>query len=126
MSGAKEHILTCINCPMGCTITVKAKGSKVLSVDGNECKAGEKYAILEMEHPMRILTSTVKVKNGILSRIPVRSSAELPKGNIRECVRLLNDLEVNAPIDIHSPVLKDLLGTGVDIITTRSMERDGE
>lgn len=121
MTGPEEKVFTCINCPMGCTIRVGLENDEIVSIEGNECKAGEKYVKAELENPTRVLTTTVKVKNGVLSRVPVRSSDEIPKEDILSCVRYLDDVEVEAPIEIHSPVVEDILGTEVDIITTRSL-----
>ena len=35
--------LTCICCPIGCTIEAELEGNHVLSVRGNSCPRGEKY-----------------------------------------------------------------------------------
>lgn len=123
MSEREERVFTCINCPMGCTIKVKIEDDEIASISGSDCKAGEKYVKAELENPTRVLTSTVKVKNGVLPRVPVKSNEELPKGDILKCVRRLDDVEVEAPVDIHTTVVEDILGTGADIVTTRSLER---
>ena len=39
-----EQAITCINCPMGCRMTVTLEGGKVTAVSGNTCKRVEKYA----------------------------------------------------------------------------------
>ena len=36
--------LTCIVCPMGCPLEVTLEGGNILSVTGNTCPRGEKYA----------------------------------------------------------------------------------
>lgn len=123
MTSSEERVFTCINCPMGCTIRVELENNEISSIEGSDCKAGEKYVQAELENPTRVLTTTVKVKNGILPRVPVRSSDELPKEDIESCARRLDNVELEAPIEIHSPVVEDILGTGVDIITTRSLEK---
>ncbi len=127
MSETEERVFTCINCPMGCTIRVEVEDDEIASISGHDCKAGEEYVKAELENPTRVLTSTVKVKNGVLPRVPVKSDGELPKGDILKCVRRLDDVEVEAPVDIHTTVVEDILGTGTDIITTRTLEKkEGE
>ena len=38
--------MICVSCPIGCALSVELDGDgKVLSVSGNTCKRGEKYAI---------------------------------------------------------------------------------
>ena len=34
----------CINCPLGCPLTVTVENGEVKSVTGNTCKRGELYA----------------------------------------------------------------------------------
>ena len=36
--------LICIGCPMGCPVTVEMNGENVVSVTGNTCPRGERYA----------------------------------------------------------------------------------
>ena len=37
--------LTCIGCPLGCSITVTMNGTDVVSVTGNTCPRGDAYAL---------------------------------------------------------------------------------
>ena len=60
---SKKSIITCISCPLGCTIEVKRVGDDY-EVSGNGCDKGKKYAIQEM-------TNT---NNGTLSAIPPKSA----------------------------------------------------
>ena len=40
-----EQTITCINCPVGCRMTVRLSDSgEVISVTGNTCPRGDKYA----------------------------------------------------------------------------------
>ena len=52
----EERVLTCINCPMGCQVTVTMEGAEVLKVEGNTCPRGAKYAETELTFPVRTLT----------------------------------------------------------------------
>ena len=53
--------LTCINCPVGCSLKVELDGENVICVSGNTCRRGEIYARKEVTNPTRIVTSTVKL-----------------------------------------------------------------
>lgn len=57
--------LTCIGCPLGCSIQVTMKDQTVVSVTGNTCPRGDSYARKEVTNPTRIVTSTVRVKMGL-------------------------------------------------------------
>lgn len=71
--------LNCINCPMGCLLTVTLEDGKVVKVEGNTCPRGETYAHQELTDPQRMLTSTVRVEGGALPLLPVVSKSTLPK-----------------------------------------------
>ncbi|WP_300369911.1 DUF1667 domain-containing protein [Brachyspira sp.] len=112
--------LTCICCPMGCALTVELDGSKVVDISGNTCKRGDTYARDEVVRPVRMITSIVRVKNGKLKMLPVKTKEPIDKSRINECLEALKKIEVQAPINIGDTVLRNV--TGVDIIATRNVE----
>lgn len=118
--------LTCINCPMGCPLTVEMEGGQVIRVSGNTCKRGEIYARKEVTDPTRIVTSTVKVLHGNAAVIPVKTKEDIPKGKIFDCVKALKKIQVEAPVHIGDMIAADIAGTGVDVIATKNVERGGD
>jgi CxxC motif-containing protein len=113
--------LTCIGCPLGCALTVKMEGGSVVSVSGNTCKRGDDYARKEMTDPRRIVTSTVRVKGGILPVVSVKTEVDIPKNLIKKCLEELKDVEVPAPVSIGDVVLKDAAGTGISVVATKNL-----
>ena len=111
--------LICIVCPKGCHLSVDEN----LNVTGNSCKRGEIYAKNELTHPTRMITSTVRIINGELDRLPVVTSAPIPKEKIFDCMAVINQQVVEAPIKIKDVVVKDILGLGVDIVATRNVNK---
>ena len=59
-----KKTLTCIECPIGCEIEVEIHGGKVISLKGNGCPRGKLYAENEVICPRRVVTSTVRAKDG--------------------------------------------------------------
>ena len=117
--------LVCVACPLGCGITVELSDSgEVLSVTGNTCKRGEAYAHSECTNPTRSLTSTVKVTGSTLPVVPVKSAGPIPKAKLIDCAVALRDVTVKAPVKIGDVVVKDILGTGVDIVATNIAEAE--
>ena len=111
--------LTCVACPLGCSITVELDDAgNILSVTGNTCKRGDAYARTEMTNPTRSLTSTVKVEGGAHPVVPVKSAAPVPKSMLFDCMKEINQITLQAPVKIGQVVIKNILGTGVDIVTT--------
>ena len=113
--------LICIGCPLGCPLTVEMDGKDILSVSGNTCKNGEKYARKELTDPTRIVTSTVRVTGGTLGMVSVKTSTDIPKGKIFDCIRELQAVDVAAPVTIGQSIIQDVAGTGVSIVATKNV-----
>ena len=114
--------LICINCPLGCALTVETENGQIVSVSGNTCKKGDIYARKEVTAPTRIVTSTVRVTGGAADMVSVKTKTDIPKDKIFECVRALKDIVVSAPVHIGDVILRDAAGTGVDIVATKNVE----
>mgnify|MGYP003301777749 CR=1 FL=1 len=110
--------LICVSCPLGCPIEVEIENGEVVAVTGNTCKRGDAYARTEITNPMRSLTTSVKVEGGVHPVVPVKSSAPIPKGKMFECMGVINQTSVKAPVKIGDVVIENILGLGVDIVAT--------
>ena len=115
--------LTCINCPMGCLLTIEMEGEQIIRVSGNTCKRGEIYARKEVTDPTRIVTTTVKVINGTSDMVSVKTKEDIPKEKIFDCVKALKNVYVEAPVHIGDVIADNIAETGVDIVATRNIER---
>lgn len=111
--------MVCVACPLGCPLVVELddKGN-VISVTGNTCKRGEKYANDECVNPVRMLTTTMKVNGGSLPVISVKTSAPIPKGMMFECMKEINKEFADAPIKMGDVLISNICGTGIDIVAT--------
>ena len=56
-----EKNIICTVCPRGCHMKVTLNGTEVTEVTDYSCKRGKEYAAAEATHPVRILTTTVKI-----------------------------------------------------------------
>ena len=115
--------LICINCPMGCHLTVDDSDLNNIKVTGNTCKRGETYGINEILHPKRMVTSSVYVINGKENVLSVKTKEAIPKELIFECLKVLKQTKIEAPINIGDVIIKNVLNTGVDVVATRDVER---
>ncbi len=118
----EKRELICISCPMGCQMTVYTETGGELRVVGNTCKRGEVYAKKEVTDPRRIVTSTVKVKNGEFARVPVKTESDIPKDKIFDCMKEILNQSVTAPVAIGDIIIKNCAGTGVNIVATRNVK----
>lgn len=110
--------MVCIVCPMGCHLKID---TDTLEVTGNTCPRGPIYAKEELTAPKRVITSTVKIEGGIHNRLPVKTSTSIPKELNFKCMELLNDIVVKSPVKHGQVIIKNVLGTGADIIACRNM-----
>lgn len=117
--------LTCIVCPNGCGLRVEKKDGQ-WEVSGNQCKRGITFAIEEMTHPMRTISSTVRTAFPEVPVIPVRVSAEIPKERIFDVMKQINQVRVEKICGTGDVVIEDVLGLHVDVIVTSDLLREWE
>jgi len=118
----KNREIVCIVCPNGCRMKVLVnEENKVILVENALCKNGRTYAKNEVQSPQRGLTSTIRVINGNLPLVSVRSDKPIPKEKIKEAISELSKLELQAPIEYHQIIIHDLLGTGAKVIATKQV-----
>lgn len=111
--------LICIVCPKGCHLRVEEENG--YRVTGNSCPRGEEYGRAELTHPTRVVTSTVRAEGGAHPRVPVKTSAPIPKSLIFEAMKALENVCLPAPIVAGQVVVKNVCGTGADFIATRDL-----
>ena len=115
-----EQIITCIGCPMGCRLTVQREGDTILSVAGNTCIRGDRYARQECTAPERMVTAVIPASGSDVP-LSVKTASPIPKRLIPACMEALANVRVEAPIQAGTVVLADVCGTGVNVIATRSL-----
>ncbi|MBC5627977.1 DUF1667 domain-containing protein [Clostridium sp. NSJ-6] len=111
--------LICISCPLGCHLTVDAENK---TVTGNTCKRGEIYGLNEVINPVRVITSTVKIEGARLPVLPVKTNGAIPKNMNFEAMNIINSVTCTAPIKVGDVIIKDILGTGIDVVAARSLD----
>lgn len=116
-----ERVIVCVVCPQGCSIKAKPAPGGAPQLTGYGCPRGLEYAQIELTNPQRVLTTTVACRGGVIPLVPVRSRGPLPKGRLKECMRALAGVSVAAPVKSGDVVARNILGTGVDIVATRSI-----
>ncbi len=116
----KEMI--CIVCPRGCHLQVEGENTQ-WSVKGNLCPRGIDYARNEMMHPVKMLTSTIRTNSIEHPRLPVQTSAPIPKDMMMRAMSELSHLEVRTPIRCGEVIYTQLLGLNIDVVATRSINK---
>jgi CxxC motif-containing protein len=100
---------------------VDADGVRVISVTGNKCPRGDKYARQEVEAPMRTLTTAVLTRGLELKMLPVRTNKPIPKSKLLPAMDAVKRITLTSPVKTGAVVVENLLGLGVDLVATRDL-----
>lgn len=119
----EDRKMICIVCPIGCRLVVREdiNSESGYTVSGATCKRGEVYGIKELSNPTRAVTSTVKIKGGDLTRLPVRTDKEIPKEKIFDCMDIINDIELEIPVKAGQILVENIMDLDVNIIASRTV-----
>lgn len=112
--------LICIVCPKGCHLTAE-QTAEGWQITGYGCPRGQQYGVAEMTNPTRVVTSTVRITGGIHPRLPVKTDGALPRSLVEEAVRMLDTVEVTAPVTCGQVILGNIGGTGINFVASRDM-----
>ncbi len=130
MTAAEKHVpdlitvgYLCIGCPLGCRLEVDADTTTnaVVEVRGYSCRRGKDYAIQEHTAPMRLVTTSVAVDNGLWARLPVRSRSPVPKDKVKAICKHLRSIRVTAPVASGAIIWVDDREPGIEIVASRAM-----
>ncbi|MBO8161714.1 MAG: DUF1667 domain-containing protein [Thermosipho sp. (in: Bacteria)] len=116
--------MTCISCPIGCELTVQLdENGKILKIEGNRCPRGVEYATHEIIDPKRVLTISVKVENGVMELASAKTDKPVPKNRLNEIIDFIKKLKIEAPIKRGDVIVEDILGTGANLVVTRTVKK---
>jgi len=90
-----------------------------IKITGHQCQAGLIYAKEEITNPTRNIATSVRVVDGDIAMLPVKTAKPIPKEAIMAVVDAVHQVTVVAPVEIGDVVLGDAGGTGVDVLATR-------
>lgn len=117
------HHYLCIGCPLGCRLEVESEGEEIVEVRGFSCKRGQRFAEQEFHDPRRDVSTTVAIDGARWARLPVKTAAPIPKGQVEALCERLHQVRLEAPVRMGDVVLSDVLGSGVDVVATRDLDR---
>ena len=112
--------LICIVCPIGCELVVDLRGG-TLDVSGQQCDKGIRYAEQEILNPLRNLATSVPIRGTAARMVSVRLSKPVPRDRIFSILAEIATLRPDAPVRRGQVLIPDVLGTGADVIATRTV-----
>jgi CxxC motif-containing protein len=113
--------LTCIVCPIGCTLNVEKNAEGGPAVSGNRCAKGEAYAREETLAPKRVVTAVVRTDSRSWPYIPIRTDKPLPRMLIPDLLAELSRRTVRLPAARGTVLIENYQGSGVNVTITRTL-----
>lgn len=104
--------LTCIICPRGCTLDVTGEKDS-LTVTGHACRRGRDYAIAECTHPVRTITSSIRVSNREDCMVSVKTLTPVAKEDIFTVMQAIRSAAAQAPVKTGDVLIENLCGTRI-------------
>lgn len=115
--------VTCINCPLGCMLTVDVNNGFIENISGYKCLNGRKYAESECTNPVRTVTTTIEVIGGERKVVPVRTAGKIPRNMIFKLMEDIKKISIEAPVKAGITIISDYADTGVNVITTKAVDK---
>ena len=111
--------IICIICPLACRVSVMVDHEgNIVELANFQCKKGKEYAVAEYRTPLRVLTTTVMVEKSRHALLPVRTNRAIPRKELFDCMDHLARIRIKPPLKVGEVIVKNILNTGSDIITT--------
>lgn len=107
--------LTCVECPVGCRMDVNVERGKAVAVHGNSCPRGKIFAESEVVCPRRVLTTTVRTRDGKI--VSVKTDKAVKKEEIFSVMEKINHIVCDTPIKIGD-VLCPNITEDINVVAT--------
>lgn len=124
--GIEKKHFTCVTCPVGCEVDVEVQDGSILSLTGNKCDKVKEFVLQELKEPMRVLTTTVRIKGAKWAMLPVRTDKPIPKRLFLQAMGELASIDLKAPVHMSEVIIRDIAGSGANIVATRTMNPRSE
>jgi CxxC motif-containing protein len=115
------HSLTCIECPIGCQLEIGVENGNVAFVKGNTCPRGKLYGENEVVCPRRVLTTTVRLKDGRM--LPVKTDKPIQKARMFAIMEKINKVTWQAPVTIGDIVFEKV-DEDINLIATGNFDKE--
>lgn len=114
----------CYGCNKKCILCISdTEEDKIIT--GNQCEIGLNYEEFNVESTKGVLTTLVRIKGDKKHKVlPVKSSGPIEKSLWIECSKALSRIYVGPNMKCGDVVCTNILNTGVDIISTKTIKRD--
>ncbi len=115
--------IICIVCPVSCPVDVEwTQEDGVSGIKNHLCRLALDYVTSELFDPRRLLTTSMPVDGGNWPLVSVKTDPPIPKNMMLEAMDEITGERATAPIKVGDVLIKDLLGTGANVVATRNVK----
>jgi CxxC motif-containing protein len=112
--------LTCLLCPLGCELEVEHEGERI-EVRGHQCDKGPGFAAEEVLRPKRNLAASIPLGGTLDRMVSVRLTDRVSRDMMFPILVEIAKLRPPAPVRRGDVLIRNVLGSGVDVIATRTV-----
>lgn len=112
----------CIVCPNSCELEATVEEGVVTDIKGGLCDRGRKYVKNELLHPVRTVTTLIRIRGGEMPLASVRLDNAIEKEKMLPLVSELKKIELDAPVTIGQIVMENVYGSGANVIITKNVK----
>ncbi len=80
----------------------------------------------EIFNPVRTLSTTLTIINGVLPLVSVKTNNPIPKSKIFDVMDVIANKEIEAPVVTGDILIENVLELHVDIIATKNVNKSGD
>ena len=108
----KQHQQICKNCGNGCFLEVTTEQDTLISITGNRCAGGKRYA--ESTLLTAYLQTKLPTTDGKM--VAVCSTEPITQAKQQKCLQAIADIVLETPVIKGEMILQDAADCGVDIV----------
>lgn len=116
----EKKIITCMECPMGCTMQAYVNNENKVVVSGNNCLRGKMYAENEMTCPRRVITTTIRAITGEM--LSIKTDKPVKKAEMFEVLKKINSVHPSLPIKIGDVIISNIV-EDINIVATSNYKK---
>lgn len=113
----KQRQFPCKGCGNGCLLEATYEETELISLKGNRCKNGMRYA--QQILLCQILEATLPTADG--RRVKICSKEPIPSSKKQKCMEELAGIVLETPVIQGEVILYDAAGSGICIVAAENL-----
>lgn len=113
--------IICVCCSNNCTVSIDETNGNAVS--GNRCRNGAAFALHELSNPKRRINAEVRITGAEVDKCPVKTDRAVSKDDLPNIAEILEHFQAEAPVYISQVLIRDIGGTGANLVACKNIPR---